>query len=112
MIVGRRGFFFAVPLALFVAGSAQAAPRHSWDGTWSGAWGGSNPTSITIAGKRVVSYVYQGMTTPVVRSHVTPTKVVYGDNGVTVTLIRTGKTTASASLHSQQGDATAQLTKQ
>ena len=39
-------------------------------------------------------------------------KVTYISNGTTVTLTRTSATTAFATLHSSQGDATAQLTKQ
>jgi hypothetical protein len=50
--------------------------------------------------------------TPVVNSRVTPGKVVYGDNGVVVTLTKTGNASASATIHSPQGDASAKLTKQ
>jgi hypothetical protein len=47
------------------------------------------------------------------KSKITPKKIVYeGDQGVTVTLTRTGEATASAALHSDQGDATAELTRQ
>ena len=112
MDINPRIAFALVPLLLLFAGSPEAAPKSSWDGTWSGAWGGRDPTSITIAGNRVVSYEYGGASTPVVNSNVTPKKVTYGDNGVTVILIRTSDRTASASLHSPQGDATAKLTKQ
>jgi len=112
MIINRRRVFALVPLSLLFATSLQAAPRSSWDGTWSGAWGGRDPTSITIAGKRVVSYEYQGATTPVARSKVTPKRVTYISNGTTVTLTRISATTAFATLHSSQGDATAQLTRQ
>jgi hypothetical protein len=112
MNISRRTLFASIPLALLLAGSAQAASSGSWDGTWSGAWGGKEPTSVTIADKRVVSYEYQGVSHPVSKSKVTPTKIVYsGDEGVTVTLTRTGNTTASAKLHSDQGDATADLTR-
>ena len=74
-------------------------------------WGGRDPTSITIAGKRVVSYEYQGVSTPVAKSKVTPKRVTYISNGTTVTLTKTSNTTAFAALHSSQGDATAELTK-
>jgi hypothetical protein len=99
----------------------QAAPKHharhhhhSWDGTWSGNWGGSaaQATSITIANNKVVSYTYQGAPTAVSASTVTPTRASYEDNGVRVVLTRTGSKTAHASLHSRQGNATAQLTRQ
>jgi hypothetical protein len=126
MIISRRMVFAAIPLSLLFATSLQAAPkrhvghvRHaahissgSWSGTWSGSWGGSQPTSITIEGTRVVSYTYQGASTPVTKSHVTAKVVTYEGQGTTVTMTRTGATTASAKLHSQQGDGTAQLTKQ
>ena len=74
--------------------------------------GRKDPTSITIAGQRVVSYEYQGASTPVTRSKVTLKRVIYRSNGVTVTLTKTGRTTAFATLHSSQGDATAILTRQ
>jgi len=112
MKINRRMVFASIPLSLLFASSLQAAPKSSWDGTWSGSWGGRDPTSITIAGKRVVSYEYQGVSTPVARSKVTPKRVTYTSNGTTVTLTKTSKTTAFATLHSSQGDATAELTKQ
>ena len=112
MKINRRMVFASIPLSLLFASSLQAAPKSSWDGTWSGSWGGRDPTSITIAGKRVVSYEYQGVSTPVAKSKVTPKRVTYISNGTTVTLTKTNKTTAFATLHSSQGDATAKLTKQ
>ncbi len=112
MMIDRRFALAAIPLSLLFATSLQAAPKSAWDGTWSGAWGGSRPTSITIANKKVVSYEYQGVSTPVVASRVTQRRVTYGDNGTVVILTRTGKTTAFATLHTQQGDATAKLTRQ
>ncbi len=113
MKMSRRLALAAIPLSLLFASPLQAAPKSSWDGTWSGAWGGQkeNATSINIAGKRVVSFEYGGASTPVVHSVVTPKKVTYGDNGTVVTLTRTGKSTASATLHTAQGDATATLTR-
>jgi hypothetical protein len=112
MKINRRILFASIPLSLLFASSLQASPISPWDGTWSGSWGGRNPTSITIAGKRVVSYEYQGVSTAVARSKVTPKRVTYISNGTTVTLAKTNKTTALATLHSSQGDATAELTKQ
>jgi hypothetical protein len=116
MTVGRRAFVAAMPLAFLFAGAGEAASKHhahhSWNGVWSGKWGGQEATSITIANNKVVSYQYQGVSTPVANSNVTRTTVTYGDNGVTVVLTRTGAKTASASLHSPQGDATAELTRQ
>jgi hypothetical protein len=97
-----------------LSSAALAGPATRWDGTWSGAWGGkaSEATSVTIAGQRVVSYEYQGVSHPVASSNVTPTKITYEDQGNTVTLIKKSETNASAALHSQQGDATAELTRQ
>jgi hypothetical protein len=116
MKISRRAFVAAVPLVLLFVGASEAASKHhshpSWNGTWSGKWGGQEATAITIANNKVVSYQYQGVTTPVANSNVTRTTVTYGDNGVTVVLTRTGAKTASASLHSPQGDATAELTRQ
>jgi hypothetical protein len=112
MKINRRMAFASIPLSLLFASSLQAAPKSSWDGTWSGLWGGRDSTSITIARNRVVSYEYQGVSTPVAKSKVTPKRVIYISSGITVTLTKTGKTTAFATLHSSQGDATAQLTRQ
>jgi hypothetical protein len=112
MKINRRMVLASIPLSFLFASSLQAAPKSSWDGTWSGSWGGRDPTSITIARNRVVSYEYQGASTPVAKSRVTRQRVVYVSNGVTVTLVKTSKTTASATLHSSQGDTTAILTRQ
>lgn len=112
MNISRRMVLASIPVSLLFASSLQAAPKSAWDGTWSGSWGGQRPTSITIAGGRVVSYEYQGVSTPVAKSIVTPTRVSYGENGTTVALTKTTKTTAFAELHSSDGDATAELTKQ
>jgi len=112
MNISRLMVLASIPLSLLFASPLQAAPKSAWDGTWSGSWGGQRPTSITIAMKRVVSYEYQGVSTPVANSKVTPTRVSYGENGTTVALTMTSKTTAFAKLHSPEGDATAELTKQ
>jgi len=113
MMRPSRWLLVAVTIAAF-SSTALAASRTGWDGTWSGAWGGkaSEATSVTIANNKVVSYQYQGATHPVASSKVTPTNIIYDDQGVTVTLIKKSETTASAALHSDQGDATAELTRQ
>jgi Spy/CpxP family protein refolding chaperone len=121
MTIDRRAIVAALALSFLFASAPQAAPKHhgrhshhSWDGTWSGHWGGSaaQATSITIANNKVVSYTYQGASTPVSASAVTPTKASYESNGVRVVLTRTGSKTANASLHSSHGNATARLTRQ
>ena len=112
MKINRRMVFASIPLSLLFASSLQAAPKSSWDGTWSGLWGGRDSTSISIARNRVISYEYQGVSTPVAKSKVTRKRVIYISNGITVTLTKTGETTAFATLHSSQGDTTAELTRQ
>ena len=111
MNIGRHTVFALIPLSLLFASSLKAAPKTAWDGTWSGSWGGQRPTSITIYGGRVISYEYQGVSTPVAMSKVTPTRVSYGENGTTVALTKISRTTAYAKLHGPEGDATAELTK-
>jgi hypothetical protein len=113
MNISRRLVFAVIPISLLWASAGHAGSAGSWDGTWAGAWGGkeTEATSVTVAGKRVVSYEYQGVSHPVSTSKVTPTKIVYEDQGVTVTLTRTSDTKAAAALHSDQGDATAELTR-
>jgi hypothetical protein len=113
MIHARSILVPALVFSLLVVGSVHAAPKRSWDGTWSGKWGGQDAqaTSVTIVHNKVVSYTYQGASSPVAESKVTPTTVTYGEQGVTVILKRTSDTTAAASLHSPQGDATAELTR-
>lgn len=81
------------------------------DGRWAGAWGGNDPAAVNIQGGRVVSFEYGGQTTPVVKSKLTATRVVYGENDVVVTLTRTGPKTAHATLKSNQGNATADFTR-
>lgn len=123
MMIDRRAVMVAIPISLFLVESVGAAPMHrhpshrrkfSWDGTWSGNWGGqkSEATSVTIANNRVVRFEYNGVSTPVSASTVTPTTVSYNYNGVSVMMRRTAVTTAMASLHGPMGKATAQLTKQ
>lgn len=108
----RKAVFALIPITLLFSSSVQAASRSSWDGTWSGAWGGSRATSVTVASNKVVSYTFEGASTPVVHSTVSAKRIVYGDNGTVVTLTRTSAKKAHATLHSSQGNATANLTKQ
>ncbi len=120
MSIDRRTVLAALPLSFAFAKSSQAKPKHkhghhSWDGKWSGNWGGqeSESTSIMIVNNKVVSYDYRGVTTPVsAPSTATPTTFSYEVNGVAISLTRTGAKTATASLRSSMGEATAQLTRQ
>jgi hypothetical protein len=113
----------AAAISLFLGGSGEATLEHrhaphgdklSWDGVWSGSWGGqeSQATAVTIVNNNVVSFEYHGMTTPVSASAVTPTTVSYVFDGISVRITRTSVATATASLHSPMGDATARLTRQ
>jgi hypothetical protein len=106
-------WFFSIAMTIVFSSSALAAS--GWDGTWSGAWGGKpeQATSVTVSGKKVVSYSYQGVSHPVEISKVTTSKIAYEDEGNSVTLARTGEKTAHATLHTQGGqDASAELTRQ
>lgn len=112
----KRPCTLVLAAALFAASSsaALAAMPSGWDGTWSGAWGGdpSQATSITIAGNRVVSYTYQGMSHPVPGpSNVTPAMITYQVDGNTVRLIKRSDTTLNAALYTPMGDGTAVLTR-
>jgi len=119
-----RRLFAAVCASALLATSLPAEAKHvvkhakhggswegTWSGAWSGAWGGRDATAITVAGNRVVSYQYGGQTTPVINSKVTAKKIVYGDNGTVVTMTRTSANTAHATIHTSQGDGTAELTR-
>jgi hypothetical protein len=116
MTLGCRARF-ALPLALLIVAAADAAPkRHTtdnsgWDGRWVGSWNGSRPTAQIVRGGKLIAYEYNGQTYPVATSHVTPTKIVYGEV-VVVTLTRTGANTAHATIKTMQGEGTAELTRQ
>jgi hypothetical protein len=99
--------------AVMTIASSSAFAASGWDGTWSGAWGGKpeQATEITVAGKKVVGYSYQGVSHPVATSNVTATKITYEDQGNSVTLTKTGESTAHAKLHAGSNDADAELTR-
>lgn len=107
-------WLLAAALILASSMAALAASRTGWDRTWRGAWGGdaNQATSVTVANDRVVGYTYQGASHPVASSTVTPGMIRYSDQGNTVTLTKRSATTAAASLYTQQGNATAVLTRQ
>lgn len=110
----RRCSFLLVAVLIAASSStALSAMQTGWDGTWSGAWGGdpSQATSVTVAGNRVVSYTYQGLSHPVASSNVTANSITYQDQGNTVMLTRRSATTANATLNTPQGNGTAVLTR-
>jgi hypothetical protein len=94
-----------VAALLFTASTPTiAASKGGWDGTWAGSWGGKDTesTSVTVEGKRVVSYTYQGASHPVSTSNVTPSKITYEDQGNMVTLAEpAAERECSYSQHSQ-----------
>ena len=113
-----RRVLFALPLALIVAGPADAAKRHhghvgggggSWDGRWAGAWNGNDPTAVIIKGGKVVAYEYGGATNAVEWSKVSASHITYGESNIVVTLQRTGANTARAAIKTGQGNGTAEL---
>ena len=109
-----RSLLLATVLFAASSSAALAALPSGWDGTWSGEWGGdpNQATSITIAGNRVVSYTYQGMSHPVPGpSHVTSSMITYQVDGNTVRLVKRSNTTVNAALHTPMGDGTAVLTR-
>jgi hypothetical protein len=110
----RSSWLLAVAMIAAFSSAALAASKTGWDGTWGGTWGGkpTETTSVTVADSKVVSYTYQGASHPVASSDVTAKKITYEDQGNTVTLMKKSETTADATLHSSQGDATAVLTRQ
>ena len=113
MTTARRALLVAIPLALLVfADASQADPKAPWDGTWTGSWGGQGDTSVTIAGNKVVRYVYKGEPQPIGTNRVTSTTVLFGPSSFTVVITKTGKTTAFAQYHSATSDASGNLTKQ
>jgi hypothetical protein len=119
MKIARR-VLLALPLALIVAGPADAAKRHhghggggggSWDGRWAGAWNGNDPTAVIIKGGKVVAYEYGGGTNPVEWSKVSASHITYGESNIVVTLQRTGANSAHATIKTSQGAGTAELTR-
>ena len=111
-----RCALFVLPLALLLSAPADCAPKRQkpggWDGRWVGSWGGSQPTAQIIKGGKLVAYEYNGETHPVAQSHVTPTRIVYNEGDVVVTIVKTGANTAHATIKTGQGDGATELTRQ
>jgi hypothetical protein len=108
----RTSSWLIAAASIVALSSAALAALPGWDGTWSGAWGGdaNQATSVTVAGNRVVSYTYQGVSHPVASSNVTAGTITYQDQGNSVTLTKRNETTANVTMHGQY-DATAVLTR-
>jgi len=99
---------------LFSAQPSWAQDAAPWDGTWNGTFGKNHPwpISVSIADGKVVGFTEKGVSFDVRFAKVTPTSVVFGDRAnYTVTLTKTGDTTASAKVHGRRGSGTASLTK-
>lgn len=107
---GTSRLLIAAAMIAALSPAAMAAPKTGWDGTWGGK--ATETTSVTVAANKVVSYTYQGASTPVATSTVTLKSLTYGDDCTVVTLTKTGRKTTFAALHTMQGDATAQLTRE
>src|ERR1700759_2495928 len=75
-----RSFVWLSTAAITLAFSSSTSFAASgWDRTWSGAWGGKEEqaATITVSGKKVVSYSFQGLSHPVASSNVTDNRITY-----------------------------------
>ena len=106
MTVGQRFLLLAIPatilFSLFSAPASWGQDVGSWDGTWNGTIGKRHPwpISISITHGQVVSFTENGASFNVQFTKATPTSVFFADKThYTMTLIKTGNTTASAKLH-------------
>ena len=100
--------------ALFSAQASRGQDAASWDGTRNGTLGKNHPwpLSVSIANGKVVGFTEKGAAFDVQFAKVTPTSVFFGDKAnYTVTLTRSGDTTASAKVQGRRGSGTALLTK-
>ena len=115
MKIGRRFLRVAMlTAALFSAQASRAQEAGSWDGAWNGTLGKNHPwpISISIANGKVVGFTEKGAAFDIQFTKVSPTSVIFGDKAnYTVTLTKTGDTTASAKVRGRRGSGTALLTK-
>jgi hypothetical protein len=116
MTVGQRLPRVAMLLTaiLFCAQASRGLDAASWDGVWNGTLVKNHPwpISVSIANGKVVSFTEKGASFDVRFGKVTPTSVVFGDKAnYTVTLTKTGDTTASAKVQGRHGSGTTLLTK-
>jgi hypothetical protein len=115
MTIGQRPLRVAMLTAiLFSAQASWGQDAGSWDGAWNGTLGKNHPwpISVSIAKGKVVVFTEKGASFDVRFAKITPTSVVFGDEAnYTVTLTKTGDTTASAKVRGRRGSGTALLTK-
>ena len=113
MMIARRLFLVAAPLALLAsANAAQTQQQWSWDGAWTGLLGKTSVISVTVRKDGAVDYVFRGAPMPIQYSKITDETVSFGDRDhYSMTLTRTGDKTASATYHGRNGFATAALVK-
>lgn len=115
MTIGRRFSAAAILTAtLFSAQASRGADAGSWDGSWSGTLGSVKPwpISISITQGKVVSFTEAGVPFDVRYTKITPDTVFFGDQAhYSITLIKTGDTTAAAKVHGRHGFGTGSLTK-
>jgi hypothetical protein len=115
MAIGQRILRIATLTAiLFSAQGSRGQDAASWDGDWNGTLGKNHPwpISVSIGDGKVVGFTERGASFDVRFAKVTPTSVVFGDKAnYTVTLTKTGDTTASAKVQSRRGSGTGLLTK-
>jgi len=104
-MIGRRFLLVAIPLALVVSlAASRATPNGAWDGSWTGSFEHVSSLSLVVANDKVVSYSVAGAPIAVRYTTATPTTLSFGDRDhFSVTLTRTGDTTASARAHGRNG---------
>ncbi len=115
MTTGRCFLPLAIVTAmLFSVQASWGADANSWDGNWNGKLGRVNPWPITISitNGKVVRFTEKGVPFDVQFTKVTPDAVYFGDNfHYSMKLIKTGDTTAAASVHGRHGFGTGVLTR-
>jgi hypothetical protein len=113
MMVGRRVFLIAIPLAFLIArDTARAEQTWSWDGVWTGRLSNTSVISVTIAKNKVVNYLFMGAPMPIQYNDLNAKNVSFGDRDhYNMTLTKTGDISASALYYGRNGYASATLVK-
>ena len=109
MAVSQRLLLVAIPAAtlvvLFSTPASWGQDASPWDGTWKGTIGERHPwpVAISIAHGQVVASQRTAPSFNVQFTKATPTSVFFADKTrYTMTLTKTGDTTASAKLHGRR----------